>query len=188
MEIEKTSIEGLVIIKPTFFNDARGFFFEAFNAKRYNEAGITDEFVQDNFSLSQYGVVRGLHYQLAPFAQSKLVQVIRGKVLDVAVDIRKGSPTFGRFEAVILSDENRWQFYIPRGFAHGFSVLSDEALFHYKCDNYYHPEAERGIIYNDTNLSVDWMVPADKAIVSAKDRMLPALADAEMNFFLETNK
>jgi dTDP-4-dehydrorhamnose 3,5-epimerase len=186
MEIEKTGIEGVVIVKPKFFNDSRGFFFEGFNAQRYKDNGIVDDFVQDNFSLSQYGVIRGLHFQLAPFAQSKLVQVIRGKVLDVAVDIRQGSPTFGKFEAVVLSDENRWQFYIPRGFAHGFSVLSDEALFHYKCDNYYNPQAERGIKYNDPSLAIDWMVPADKAIVSSKDCILPFIGDAEMNFYTET--
>lgn len=187
MEIQKTGIEGLLIIKPKFFNDQRGFFFEGFNAQRYAEAGITDNFVQDNFSLSQYGVVRGLHYQLAPFAQSKLVQVIKGKVLDVAVDIRKGSPTYGKFEAVVLSDENRWQFYIPRGFAHGFSVLSPEALFHYKCDNYYSPQSERGIIYNDPALGIDWMLPEGQAIVSPKDCVLPLLAEAEMNFYHDSN-
>ena len=183
MQIQKTRIEELLVVKPKSFNDIRGFFFESYNSQRYIDCGIKDNFVQDNFSLSQYGVIRGLHYQLAPFAQSKLVQVIKGKVLDVAVDLRKGSPTFGMYEAIELSDENRWQFYIPRGFAHGFAVLSSEALFHYKCDNYFNPQYERGIIYNDPNLAIDWLVPAQNAIVSAKDCVLPRLTEAELNFY-----
>jgi dTDP-4-dehydrorhamnose 3,5-epimerase len=138
--------------------------------------------LKDNFSSSVYGVIRGLHYQLAPHAQSKLVQVITGKVLDVAVDLRKGSSTFGQSVSVILSEENRTQFYIPRGFAHGFSVLSETAIFNYKCDNYYKKEAERGIHYSDKQLNIDWMIPAKDAIVSEKDIILPSMKDADMNF------
>jgi dTDP-4-dehydrorhamnose 3,5-epimerase len=182
MEIQATKIPGLLILKPKVLGDSRGFFFEGYNQERYNAVGINDTFIQDNYSSSQFGVIRGLHYQLAPYAQSKLVQVLAGKVLDVAVDLRKGSPTFGQYEAVVLSDENRWQFYIPRGFAHGFSVLSEQALFHYKCDNLYNPQVERGIHYNDPVLSIDWMVDAQSAVVSPKDQVLPLLKDAEMNF------
>lgn len=182
MEVVETKIPGLLIVKPKVFGDARGFFFEGFNQQRYSEAGIQSEFIQDNYSSSQYGVIRGLHYQLAPYAQAKLVQVLKGSVLDVAVDLRKGSPTFGQFEAVELSDENRWQFFIPRGFAHGFSVLSEEALFHYKCDNFYNPQFERGLHFNDPQLGIDWKISANDANVSPKDKVLPMFADAEMNF------
>lgn len=182
MNIVETKIPGLVIIEPMIFGDDRGFFFEGYNKSKYESAGINDSFVQDNFSSSTYGVIRGLHYQLNPYSQSKLVEVIQGEVLDVAVDIRKGSPTFGQFEAVVLSEENRRQFYIPRGFAHGFSVLSKSAIFHYKCDNLYNKESERGIHFLDKNLNIDWKIPADKAIVSPKDEILPVFENTEMNF------
>jgi dTDP-4-dehydrorhamnose 3,5-epimerase len=182
MEVIETKIPGLLIVKPKVFGDARGFFFEGFNQQRYLEAGIKSEFIQDNYSSSQYGVIRGLHYQLAPYAQAKLVQVLKGKVLDVAVDLRQGSPTFGQFETVELSDENRWQFFIPRGFAHGFSVLSEEALFHYKCDNLYNPQFERGIHFNDPQLGIDWKISDNDANVSPKDKVFPMFSDAEMNF------
>ena len=142
MKVTKTDIEGVLIIEPRLFNDARGYFFESYNRKNYEEAGITADFVQDNESCSTRGVMRGLHFQRPPYAQAKLVRCVKGKVLDVAVDIRKGSPTYGQHVAVELSEENHRQFFIPRGFAHGFAVLSDTAVFQYKCDNYYHPEAD----------------------------------------------
>lgn len=179
MEIIQTNISDLVVIKPHVFNDARGFFFEAYNEERYKKAGINASFVQDNLSKSSYGVVRGLHFQKPPFAQAKLVQVIQGKVLDVAVDIRKNSPTYGHWHSVVLSDENRLQFFIPRGFAHGFSVLSETAVFSYKCDNLYHPEAEGGIIFNDNSLKIDWQIPNEKMIFSAKDLEHPSFNDLD---------
>lgn len=182
MEVITPDISGLVIIKPTIFGDNRGFFLESYNKKRYEEAGINADFIQDNISKSSYGVIRGLHYQLDPFAQAKLVQVIDGKVLDVAVDIRKGSPTFGQHYAIELSAENKTQFFVPRGFAHGFSVLSETATFMYKCDNLYNPEAERSILYNDDSLNIDWKIPMDKANVSDKDLKASLLKDAETNF------
>jgi len=182
MEIIKTNIPDLLIIKPEIFSDPRGFFYESYAAKRFQEAGIIDDFIQDNISKSSYGVIRGLHYQLAPYSQAKLVQVLTGIVLDVVVDLRKNSPTFGQHYAIELSEENKLQFYIPQGFAHGFSVLSDEAVFMYKCNNYYNQEAERGIAYNDTALNIDWKIPADKAIISSKDSIHPAFNEAEHNF------
>jgi len=169
MNIIKTSIEGVVIIEPRLFKDERGYFFESFNQREFEEKVFKTTFVQDNESKSSYGVIRGLHYQKPPFAQSKLVRVIKGAVLDVAVDIRKGSPTFGQHVAVELTEENHRQFFIPRGFAHGFSVLSEEVIFQYKCDEFYHPEAEGAIAWNDTELGIDWKIPRDKVILSEKD-------------------
>ncbi|MBS2098591.1 dTDP-4-dehydrorhamnose 3,5-epimerase [Carboxylicivirga linearis] len=182
MKIEKTHIPGLVIIQPQVFADDRGFFMESYNENRYFENEVLPHFVQDNISKSCYGTVRGLHYQLAPFAQSKLVQVIEGKVLDVAVDLRIKSPTFGQSFSIELSAKNKTQFFIPQGFAHGFSVLSETAIFMYKCDNYYNREAERGLAYNDTQLNIDWKIPQDKIIISQKDGILPTLREAEYNF------
>ena len=169
MNIIKTSIEGVVIIEPRLFKDERGYFFESFNQREFEEKVCKTTFVQDNESKSGYGVIRGLHYQKPPFAQSKLVRVIKGAVLDVAVDIRKGSPTFGQHVAVELTEENHRQFFIPRGFAHGFSVLSEEVIFQYKCDEFYHPEAEGAIAWNDTELGIDWKIPRDKVILSERD-------------------
>ena len=169
MNIIKTSIEGVVIIEPRLFKDERGYFFESFNQREFEEKICKTTFVQDNESKSGYGVIRGLHYQKPPFAQSKLVRVIKGAVLDVAVDIRKGSPTFGQHVAVELTEENHLQFFIPRGFAHGFSVLSEEVIFQYKCDEFYHPEAEGAIAWNDAELGIDWKIPLEKVLVSEKD-------------------
>ena len=169
MNIIKTSIEGVVIIEPRLFKDERGYFFESFNQREFEEKICKTTFVQDNESKSGYGVIRGLHYQKPPFAQSKLVRVIKGAVLDVAVDIRKGSPTFGQHVAVELTEENHRQFFIPRGFAHGFSVLSEEVIFQYKCDEFYYPEAEGAIAWNDAELGIDWKIPLEKVLVSEKD-------------------
>lgn len=182
MEIIKTPIKDLVVIKPRVFADARGFFFETYNEERYREAGITQQFVQDNISKSSYGVVRGLHFQKPPYSQAKLVQVIEGAVLDVAVDLRSDSATYGQWHAVELTAENYLQFFIPRGFAHGFAVLSETAIFTYKCDNLYHPESEGGIIYNDPTLNIDWGIPADKALISEKDTKHPLFKDLEKIF------
>lgn len=178
MEIINTPIPDLIILKPRVFKDDRGYFFEAYNDSRYKEAGIKFDFVQDNISYSSKNTIRGLHYQIGDFAQSKLVQVVQGKVIDVAVDLRKNSPTFGKHFAIELSDENNLQFYIPHGFAHGFSVLSETALFHYKCDNYYNKESERGIIYNDKTIGIDWQIDLNNAIVSEKDIILPTFENA----------
>ncbi|WP_291859872.1 dTDP-4-dehydrorhamnose 3,5-epimerase [Marinilabilia sp.] len=182
MQILPTKIPGLLIIEPDVFEDQRGCFFESYNREKYKESGLDTNFVQDNISSSVRGVIRGLHYQLAPYSQAKLIQVLKGKVLDVAVDLRQGSPTFGESYAIELSEENRRQFFVPRGFAHGFSVLSDEVLFHYKCDNLYNREAERGINFNDPQLKIDWLIPGKEAIVSGKDQVLPSLEEAERNF------
>jgi len=182
MEIIKTPIKDLFIIKPRVFNDPRGFFFETYNKKTYNELGINLNFCQDNQSKSSYGVIRGLHYQLNPHSQSKLVSVVNGAVWDVAVDLRKDSPTFGQWYGVELTEENHLQFLVPKGFAHGFSVLSETAVFTYKCDDFYSPTLERGISYNDPALTIDWKIPADKAIISEKDTKHPLLKDAELNF------
>lgn len=167
MKFERTLLDGVLIIFPDVFKDARGYFFESFSKKRYEEIGINEEFVQDNISKSTYGTIRGLHYQTPPFTQGKLCQVIKGKVLDVVVDIRFGSPTFGKHISVILSDDEPKQIWIPPGFAHGFSVLSDEAIFSYKCTGYYNRESERCILYSDPILSIDWGVA--NPIVSEKD-------------------
>ena len=174
MEIIETPIKDLVIIKPRVFNDARGFFFESYNEKNYIDAGINIRFCQDNQSKSSYGVIRGLHYQLYPHSQSKLVSVVQGAVWDVAVDLRKNSPTFGQWYGVELTEENHWQFLIPQGFAPGFSVLSETAVFSYKCDDFYNPTLERGIIYNDPALNIDWKIPAGMELISEKDTKHPA--------------
>ena len=174
MNVINTEIEGVKIIEPRIFGDARGYFFESFNARDFAEqTGIEVQFVQDNESKSRYGVVRGLHFQKPPFAQAKLVRVVSGTVLDVAVDIRKGSPTYGRHVAVELSGENHRQFFIPKGMAHGFAVLSDEVVFQYKCDEYYHPEAEGAIAWDDPTLAIDWRLPKDKVLLSEKDSHHP---------------
>lgn len=182
MRVIQTEIPDLIVIEPQVFEDARGYFFESYNQKRFEENGINNIFVQDNQSRSAYGVIRGLHYQLAPYAQSKLVRVLHGKILDVAVDIRQGSPTFGKSFAIELSAENKKQFLVPRGFAHGFSVLSPQAVVFYKCDNFYQREAERGINFNDPQIAIDWQIAATDALVSSKDKVLPMLQEAEMNF------
>ena len=182
MEIIKTPIPDLLIIKPRVFGDPRGFFCETYNEKTFLEAGIDLRFCQDNQSKSSYGVIRGLHYQLNPQSQSKLVSAAVGSVWDVAVDLRKNSPTFGQWFGVELTEENHLQFLIPQGFAHGFSVLSETALFTYKCDNFYSPTLERGIMYNDLDLAIDWKIPADKAIISEKDTKHPLFKEADMNF------
>ena len=177
MEIIKTPIEGLLIIEPRVFKDARGFFVETYNEERYRAAGIDVRFVQDNLSASSYGVVRGLHFQRPPFTQAKLVTCIEGCVLDIAVDLRKDSPTFGQDVAVELSADNHRQFFIPKGFAHGFSVLSEHALFSYKCDEVYHPEADGGILLSDASLAIDWRIPEGQRIISEKDTKHPLLKD-----------
>ena len=164
MEVIKTNIEGVVIIEPRIFKDDRGYFFESFSQREFEEKVCKTTFVQDNESKSSYGVLRGLHFQKPPFAQSKLVRVIKGAVLDVAVDIRKGSPTFGQYVSVELTGENHRQFFIPRGFAHGFSVLSEEVIFQYKCDNFYSPQSEGAIAWNDPDLNIDWKIPQDREI------------------------
>ena len=177
MNFIKTEIEGVVIVEPRVFEDDRGYFFESYNEAEFVANGITNKFVQDNQSKSSYGVIRGLHCQLGEHAQAKLVRVLEGKVLDVAVDIRKGSPTFGKHVAVELSAENKRQLFIPRGFLHGFSVLSETAVFAYKCDNLYCKAAEFGIRYDDEEIGIDWKVPADKVVTSEKDRMANKLKD-----------
>ncbi len=182
MKVIPTAIEGVVVIEPDLFGDERGYFFESFSERRFCEQVRSVRFVQDNESKSSYGVLRGLHFQKPPHAQSKLVRVIEGRVLDVAVDIRRGSPTFGQHVAVELTGENHRQFFIPRGFAHGFSVLSDEAIFQYKCDNYYAPQSEGAVAWNDPDLAIDWRIPADKVLLSEKDRHHPRLKEAEWLF------
>ena len=182
MEIIKTPIEGLLVIDPKVFADARGYFVETYNEERYREAGIDAQFVQDNQSCSSYGVVRGLHFQKPPYTQAKLVSCTVGRVLDVAVDLRKGSKTFGQWFSVELSGDNHRQFFIPRGFAHGFSVLSETAIFTYKCDNLYHPESEGGLLLSDPDLNIDWQVPADKRIISDKDTKHPKMAELTSPF------
>ncbi len=182
MNVIKTTIDDLVIVEPTLFNDSRGYFFESYNEKKLYALGIQTKFVQDNQSRSCYGVIRGLHYQLNPHAQSKLVRVLSGKILDVCVDLREDSPSYGQHEAIILSSENQRQLFIPRGFAHGFSVLSDEAVVLYKADACYHPESERGIAFDDPSLKIAWQVDPGKRLVSDKDKVHPTLAEAELNF------
>ena len=178
MKVVSTDIEGVFVIEPRVFEDPRGYFFESYSATKLQESGINTVFVQDNQSKSSYGVIRGLHYQLPPHAQTKLVRAVAGTILDVAVDLRKDSPTFGKWVGVELSAENKKQLYIPHGFAHGFSVLSETAIVQYKCDEYYHPEAEGGVVYNDPTLNIDWKIPADQAIISEKDAVMPTLENA----------
>lgn len=183
MKVLKTAIEGLLIIDPTVFGDSRGYFFESYNKQRFkDETGLDIDFVQDNESMSSYGVMRGLHFQRPPFTQSKLVRCVRGKVLDVAVDIRKGSPTYGQHVTVELTEDNHRQFFVPRGFAHGFAVLSQTAVFQYKCDNFYAPQADGGINIKDETLGIDWQIPMDRAILSDKDLKHPNLADFDSPF------
>lgn len=182
MEIIKTGIEGLLILEPRIFKDARGYFFESFSQREFEEKVGPVHFVQDNESMSTYGVMRGLHFQRPPYTQSKLVRCVSGAVLDVAVDIRQGSPTYGQHVAVELTAENHRQFFIPKGFAHGFAVLSETAVFQYKCDEFYHPEADAGISILDESLGIDWRIPMDKAILSDKDTRHGMLADFQSPF------
>ncbi len=182
MEVIKTPIEGLLIIEPRIFKDARGYFFESFSQREFDEKVRPITFVQDNESMSTRGVIRGLHFQRPPYTQSKLVRCVRGAVLDIAVDIRKGSPTYGQHVAVELTEENHRQFFISKGFAHGFAVLSDEAVFQYKCDEFYHPEADGGIQLRDPALGIDWRIPFDEAILSEKDTKHPLFKDFESPF------
>lgn len=178
MKIIETEIQGLFIIEPDVYGDSRGYFFESFNKRRFEEqTGISVDFVQDNESRSTYGVVRGLHFQRPPHAQAKLVRVVSGRVLDVAVDLREGSPTYGKHVAVELSGENHRQVFIPKGFAHGFSVLSEEAVFQYKCDDYYAPETEGAVAWDDPDIAIDWRIPADDMILSEKDKKHPRLSE-----------
>lgn len=181
MEVIKTAIEGVVIIEPRIFEDSRGYFFESFSQREFEEKVGRVNFVQDNESKSSYGVMRGLHFQRPPFTQSKLVRCVKGAVLDVAVDIRKGSPTYGQHVAVELTEDNHRQFFIPKGFAHGFAVLSETAVFQYKCDEFYHPEADGGISILDDSLGIDWRIK-DKAILSDKDTKHPLLKDFDSPF------
>ena len=183
MEVIKTKIEGVLIIEPRVFGDDRGYFFESFNAREFAEkTNLQVNFVQDNESMSHYGVVRGLHFQQPPYAQSKLVRVVKGRVLDIAVDIREGSPTYGKHVSVVLTEDNHRQFFMGKGFAHGFSVLSDVAIFQYKCDAFYAPQSEGAIAWNDPDLAIDWCIPADKVILSEKDKKHPFLRDFKSPF------
>ena len=188
MNVIETGIEGLLILEPRIFKDARGYFFESFSQREFEEMVGPVRFVQDNESMSTYGVMRGLHFQRPPYTQSKLVRCVSGRVLDVAVDIRLGSPTYGRHVAVELSAENHRQFFIPKGFAHGFAVLSETAVFQYKCDEFYHPEADDGISILDGSLGIDWRIPTDKAVLSEKDTRHGMLADFQSPFTYPHNK
>lgn len=192
MEVVKTQIDSVLIIEPQVFKDARGYFFESFSQREFDEKispilGHKVNFVQDNESMSSYGVMRGLHFQHPPFTQSKLVRCVKGAVLDLAVDIRKGSPTYGQHVAVELTEENHRQFFVPRGFAHGFVVLSDIAVFQYKCDEFYHPEVDGGISIVDDSLGIDWKIPTEKAILSEKDTKHDLLKDFDSPFSLDVN-
>ena len=192
MNVIKTNIEGVLILEPKVFNDARGYFFESFSQREFDEKvapilGHTIRFVQDNESMSSYGVMRGLHFQRPPFTQSKLVRCVKGAVLDVAVDIRKGSPTFGQHVAVELTGDNRRQFFISKGFAHGFAVLSETAVFQYKCDEFYHPEADGGISIMDQSLGINWKIPTDQALLSEKDTKHQMLANFDSPFNINTS-
>lgn len=182
MNIIPTALDGVVIIEPRVFKDVRGYFFESFSQREFDAKVRPIQFVQDNESMSSFGVIRGLHYQRPPFTQSKLVRCVKGRVLDVVVDIRKGSPTFGQHVAVELSEDNHYQVFIPRGFAHGFAVLSDVAVFQYKCDDFYHPEADAGIQLMDEELGIDWRIPLEHAILSERDLRHVKLRDAVLDF------
>lgn len=182
MKLISTPFEGLYIIQPKIFSDSRGYFFESYSAGKFKELGLDINFVQDNESFSEYGVIRGLHYQLAPYAQAKLVRAVKGSILDVGVDVRKNSPTYGKHFAYELNDETKEMLLIPRGFAHGFSVLSKTAIVNYKCDSLYKSSAERGIRFNDSTLAIDWKVDPTKVKISEKDVVLPLLAEIEVNF------
>lgn len=187
MEVIKTKIEGIVIIEPRIFKDARGYFYESFSQKEFDEKVMPIRFVQDNESMSTYGVMRGLHFQRPPFTQSKLVRCCRGAILDIAVDIRKGSPTYGQHVAIELTEENHRQLFIPRGFAHGFAVLSDVAVLQYKCDNFYAPQADAGIQLRDKELGIDWQIPTENAILSEKDIKHACLKDFDSPFDYNMN-
>jgi len=178
MKVIETGFNGLYIIEPQVFEDERGCFFESYNLQKMTGHGLDAKFVQDNESKSEYGVIRGLHYQLEPFAQTKLLRVVQGKILDIALDLRLKSTTYGSYYAAELSSENKRQFYIPKGFAHGFSVLSQEAIVNYKCDNYYNKSAEHGVNINDSKLQINWQIEKSKQIISKKDRLLPQIIDA----------
>lgn len=182
MEIIETGIRDLLVIQPKVFGDARGYFCETYNEQRYRDAGINCNFCQDNLSKSSYGVIRGLHFQLQPASQAKLVSVVSGLVYDVAVDLRQGSPTYGKWYGIELDGDKKTQFLIPQGFAHGFSVLSDIAIFTYKCDNLYNPALEGGVMYNDPDLAIDWRIPEEKRNISDKDKKHPLLKDLKTNF------
>lgn len=184
MELIQTDFPDLVVLKPSIFKDDRGYFYESYNRQTLKRSGIDIAFVQDNQSLSSKGVIRGLHYQLNPYAQTKLVRVIAGTIFDVALDLRRGSPTFRKYFGIELSDENKLQLFIPQGFAHGFSVLSEKAVVMYKTDDYYKKEAERGIVFNDPDLQIDWKIDPAVACVSERDRQMPLLKNAEHNFML----
>ena len=187
MEVIKTPIDGVVIIEPKVFKDARGYFFESFSQREFEEKVRKINFVQDNESMSSYGVMRGLHFQAPPFTQSKLVRCVKGAVLDVAVDIRKGSPTYGQHVAVELTEDNHCQFFVPRGFAHGFAVLSETAVFQYKCDNFYAPQADGGISIKDDSLDIDWKIPVEKELLSEKDTLHACLKDFDSPFEYNVN-
>lgn len=188
IEVKKTAIEGVLIIEPKVFGDARGYFLESFNAKEFAEkTRLNINFVQDNESMSSYGVMRGLHFQNPPYTQSKLVRCVKGAVLDVAVDIRKGSPTYGKHVAVELTEDNHRQFFVPRGFAHGFAVLSETAVFQYKCDNFYAPQADGGISILDGSLDIDWKIPTEKALLSDKDTKHALLKDFDSPFSVDVD-
>ena len=180
MKTQTTEIEGIVIVEPQVFGDSRGYFMETYQKEKYAAVGIDVTFVQDNESMSSYGVIRGLHYQAEPFAQAKLIRVVAGRVLDVAVDIRKNSPTFGKVFTLELSSDNKLQLFLPHGIAHGFAVLSDYAIFTYKCDNFYAPQSERTIRLDDSSLAIDWKIPVENRIISDKDKKGVAFADAEL--------
>lgn len=184
MIINETKLSGLLVTEPRVFEDNRGNFMESYNKGKLKDAGIDLDFVQDNQSLSKYGVIRGLHYQLVPYAQVKLVRVVYGAVLDIVVDLRQGSLTFGHYYSMELSAENNKQLFIPQGFAHGFAVLSEFAVFSYKCDKYYMPDFERGINFRDPDLAINWQIPEPEQLISAKDLALPPFSEAEMNYYL----
>lgn len=187
MEVIKTTIDGVVVIEPKVFKDARGYFFESFSLREFEKKVRKINFVQDNESMSSYGVMRGLHFQFPPYTQSKLVRCVKGKVLDVAVDIRKGSSTYGQHVAVELSEENHCQFFVPRGVAHGFAVLSEIAIFQYKCDNFYNPQADGGISIKDESLGIDWMIPSESIILSEKDTTHTLLKNFDSPFSMDMN-
>jgi dTDP-4-dehydrorhamnose 3,5-epimerase len=185
MPFTETGIPGLFVFEPDVFPDSRGYFYEAYSQNRLFQAGIAFDIVQENQSFSTYGVIRGLHFQLEPYSQSKLVRVIQGRILDVAVDIRKGSPTYGKSFSIELSLENKRQLFIPAGFAHGFSVLTETGILLYKCNKFYNKESEGGILYNDPSLNIDWGVPESDIVISGKDKELPLLSACEHNFVYE---
>ncbi len=182
MQITETDIPGLLILKPKVFEDSRGYFYESYNERLLSKHGLVTGFVQDNESRSKRDVVRGLHYQLAPFAQSKLIRVLEGVILDVAVDLRKNSPTYQQWSSIEISSENKLQLLVPKGFAHGFRVISKTATVFYKCDEFYHPAAERSILFSDKTLGIDWGIAPESAVISEKDKRAPGIADADNNF------